>query len=215
MKDIFYQFKDAIRTSHVLIPWTTARVLKAGTPVSAAGEVANNGDAVGLLIHNGDVGETVVENGVAYIYCEIAIAGYVDLTAVEEMSGLTIADSCKGALTDIVFVDGKLAGGGGSSGAEIVYVTYGPAVENDSGAEWSIYVDGVELTTAEEVREYLTQVGVERNVIRLRYISTLASSLEWNAVAAVACSPAIEDAGLVGLQRGGEFYDVGVFHAVS
>lgn len=112
MKDIFYQFRDAKKTAHVLIPWMVAKDLKPGTPISAAGEVKNNSYAWGLLTHNGDVGDIVVKDGVSYVNAEVIRGGYVDLTAVKELSGYTLTSACKNALSGIIFVvNGKLAGG--------------------------------------------------------------------------------------------------------
>lgn len=112
MKDIFYQFRDAKKTAHVLIPWMVAKDLKPGTPISDAGEVKNNSYAWGLLTHNGDVGDIVVKDGVSYVNAEVIRGGYVDLNAVKELSGYTLTTACKNALSGIIFVvNGKLAGG--------------------------------------------------------------------------------------------------------
>lgn len=69
-------------------------VVKAGSPISAAGVVANNGNAIGILLH--DV-------GVARPQGTILKKAYVDLAAAEANSGLTIDSTVKAALPMIVF----------------------------------------------------------------------------------------------------------------
>lgn len=100
-------------------------LLKAGTPISAANEVANDGTAAKL------VGEDY------YFYSntptqpklvKVITGGYVDINAAEEASGLTYTDAAKSALESagITLVDGKLpAGGGGGGGAFVLSQTIG------------------------------------------------------------------------------------------
>ena len=69
-------------------------VVKAGTPISAAGVAANTSSAVGILLHD--------------VYKErpqgtILKKAYIDLAKAEANSGLTIAAAVKSALPMIVF----------------------------------------------------------------------------------------------------------------
>lgn len=156
MKDIFYQFRDAKKTAHVLIPWMVAKDLKPGTPISDAGEVKNNSYAWGLLTHNGDVGDIVVKDGVSYVNAEVIRGGYVDLNAVKELSGYTLTTACKNALSGIIFVvNGKLAGGlpdatAADEGKALI-------VGDDGEPEWG-EVSGLPAITEDENNKILTAV---------------------------------------------------------
>lgn len=98
-------------------------LLKAGTPISNAGAVANTGDAKYLVAED------------FYFYSntptqpklvKLIETGYVDINAAEAAAGITYADAAKTALATagIVLVDGALeAGGGGGSGVLVVNAT--------------------------------------------------------------------------------------------
>lgn len=72
----------------------TEDVVKAGSPVSEAGVVANDGTAVGILIH--DVYKENPNGTICY-------HGILNLKNCETNSGLTIADEVKAALPLVVF----------------------------------------------------------------------------------------------------------------
>lgn len=70
------------------------KVVKAGSPISAAGVVANTADAIGILLHD------VVE---ARPQGTVLKKAYVNTAVAEEHSGVTIADAVKTALPMVVF----------------------------------------------------------------------------------------------------------------
>lgn len=72
----------------------TDGVCKAGTPISANGTVANNANAVGILlvdVHQERPVGTVV------------IGGYIHTERAQKHSGVTVADEAKAALKNVVF----------------------------------------------------------------------------------------------------------------
>jgi hypothetical protein len=69
--------------------------VKAGTPLSAAGAVANTADAVGILLY--DVDTSANPNGT------IIQSGPIDATKAQAHSGVTYASAMKGALGNITF----------------------------------------------------------------------------------------------------------------
>lgn len=69
-------------------------VCKAGTPIGESGEIANSGEAKGVLLHD--------------VYIErpqgtIVIGGYIHTTRAQEHSGVTIAEAAKTAMKNVVF----------------------------------------------------------------------------------------------------------------
>lgn len=89
---------DNGRYREVVMDWSNITLpLKAGTPISAAGEVANTASAIGL---NPD---KVIEQTPMPRSIFILDAGDVDLAEVETLSGLTLTDACKHALDGIRF----------------------------------------------------------------------------------------------------------------
>lgn len=78
-------------------------LLKAGTPISAAGIVANSDAAIGILPN--DVGKTDPVRPVSLI-----VRGILSLPDVEDSFGDSLTDACKAALDEIAFVksDGTL-----------------------------------------------------------------------------------------------------------
>lgn len=81
----------------------TGPLLKAGTPISAAGIVANSDAAIGILPN--DVGKTDPVRPVSLI-----VRGILSLPDIEESFGASLTDACKAALDEIAFVksDGTL-----------------------------------------------------------------------------------------------------------
>ena len=78
-------------------------LLKAGTPISAAGIIANSDAAIGILPN--DVGKTDPVRPVSLI-----VRGILSLPDIEESFGASLTDACKAALDEIAFVksDGTL-----------------------------------------------------------------------------------------------------------
>lgn len=69
-------------------------VCKAGNPISVDGAIANDEDAVGILLH--DVHEDRPQ-------ATVVIGGYINTAAAQEHSGVTIADEAKTAMKNVVF----------------------------------------------------------------------------------------------------------------
>lgn len=69
-------------------------VVKAGSPISAAGVVANTADAIGILLHDVDV---------ARPQGTILKKAYINTAVAQAHSGVTIAAAVKSALPMIVF----------------------------------------------------------------------------------------------------------------
>lgn len=72
----------------------TGGVVKAGTPISAAGVSANTADAIGILLH--DVTKDRPQGTVLK-------KAYINTAVAQEHSGVTIAAAVKSALPMIVF----------------------------------------------------------------------------------------------------------------
>lgn len=69
-------------------------ICKAGTPIGEGGVVANNADAMGVLLH-----DVYVERPQA----TIVIGGYIHTARAQEHSGVTIAEAAKDAMKNVVF----------------------------------------------------------------------------------------------------------------
>lgn len=72
----------------------TEGVCKAGTPIGEGGVVANNGNAIGVLLHD--------------VYLErpqatVVIGGYIHTKRAEDHSGVTIGTEAKAAMKNVVF----------------------------------------------------------------------------------------------------------------
>lgn len=69
-------------------------VCKAGTPVDEGGVVANNNNAIGVLLHD--------------VYLErpqatVVIGGYIHTKRAEDHSGVTVSTEAKAAMKNVVF----------------------------------------------------------------------------------------------------------------
>lgn len=93
--------------SQVAIDWDAAGsgVIPGGSPMSAAGRVANDSAAIGILRYN-------VYRGI-HRTAPVIIGGYVDLEAAQANSGLTLSAEAKGAMPNLWFSDGGSRMGGG------------------------------------------------------------------------------------------------------
>lgn len=90
-------------------------VLKAGTPLSITGVVANNANAIGLLADEAHKGDGEVN---------VVYAGLVDINEVEASYGDSLADDCKAALKGITIVDtsgSPIVPSGGGGGVTTLY----------------------------------------------------------------------------------------------
>ena len=100
---------DNGRYREVLMDWSNITPpLLAGTPISAAGEIANTSEAIGI------VPATVVKQNVMPRSIYVLDAGDVDLAEVEYESRLTLTDDCKRAIAGVTFhsADGSVPGAG-------------------------------------------------------------------------------------------------------
>lgn len=95
----------------------TGGVIKAGTPISAAGAAANNGNAIGILLRDCYDGFHAAGN--------VVIDGFIRQDVAAEHSGVQLTDDAKRAMSKIVFVDASgvpdPAESGGSSGGGMSY----------------------------------------------------------------------------------------------
>ena len=72
----------------------TDEVCKAGTPISAAGAIANSAEAMGILLY--DVHQSRPQ-------ATVVIGGYINTAVAQEHSGVTVAEEAKTALKNVVF----------------------------------------------------------------------------------------------------------------
>ncbi len=94
-------------TKTVVLDMTGKTVIKAGTPISADGKVANDETAIGILLQDchACLG---TRRGL------MVISGRIKQNVAKDHSGVTISDEAKAALINITFTgDGARAGGGG------------------------------------------------------------------------------------------------------
>lgn len=93
MINIIYPVKKVIP-----IAWSGITLpLKAGTPVSAAGAVANSGSAIGLVAQD----HTFIDGAQAEIY----VGGVVATAEVNASAGITLEKAAKQAMDGINFLD--------------------------------------------------------------------------------------------------------------
>ena len=90
----------------------TGGCIKAGSPISAAGKVANDASAVGVLLH--DAHELCCSHGL------VVIGGYIKSDIAQSHSGIKISDAARAAMSRLAFIgaDGvpqPAAGGGGGN----------------------------------------------------------------------------------------------------
>lgn len=72
----------------------TDEVCKAGTPISAAGAIANSASAMGILLH--DVHKDRPQ-------ATIVIGGYINTAVAQAHSGVEVAEAAKTAMKNVVF----------------------------------------------------------------------------------------------------------------
>ena len=113
--------------------------LKAGTPLSAEGAVANTSDAVCVVAEDFYFYENKPNQAKLV---KVIVKGYVDLAEAEARSGLTYTEDALSALetAGVVMVDGKLAASGGGGGGL-------PSYTNDDIGKSLKLVDSGEITT--------------------------------------------------------------------
>ncbi len=91
------EFLNIIGSISIKPKWAniSGTVLKAGTPISATGTVANNASAIGLLAQDTRKGNSEVD---------VVYAGLVDINEVKRSYG-TLYDNCIAALKGITFIN--------------------------------------------------------------------------------------------------------------
>ncbi|MBQ4490738.1 MAG: hypothetical protein II965_05760 [Pyramidobacter sp.] len=147
-------------------------LLKAGTPISNVGAVANTGDAKYLVAED------------FYFYSntptqpklvKLIETGYVDINAAEAAAGITYADAAKTALATagIVLVDGALETGGSDSSNVLVAHATVMEMPEPGGEPVAIELDKplAELAVAENS---VVEVGMEVEGVRNSYVLPLA-----------------------------------------
>lgn len=106
----------------------SGETLKAGTPLSVTGVVANNGNALGLLAQEAHKGDTEVN---------VVYAGLVDIGEVETSYGDSLADDCKAALKGITFISASGEAGVPSGLPDSSEASQGDVLTiGSSGPEW-------------------------------------------------------------------------------
>lgn len=109
----------------------TGGVIKAGTPISAAGAAANNGNAIGILLRDCYDGFHAAGN--------VVIDGFIRQDVAAEHSGVQLTDDAKRAMSKLVFVDASGVPdppAGGSSGGGMSYDVI--VTSTDGGATLAI-----------------------------------------------------------------------------
>lgn len=105
-------------TKMVQLDMSGGSCIKAGTPISADGKVANDETAIGILLNDchaclGNARGLVV------------IGGRIKQDVAKNHSGITIGDKAKAAMINVTFTgDGARAGGGGGGAAEPETITW-------------------------------------------------------------------------------------------
>lgn len=97
-----YIWEQTASTVEIMLDWPNIEgsVVKAGTPISQDGKVANDETAVGILVYDAVfVNSPMPVNKPSVVLIE----GIVDLEGVEADCGLTISDEAKTAMKDITF----------------------------------------------------------------------------------------------------------------
>ena len=144
---------DSMRWVQVDIDWPNIgdTVIKAGTPMSQDGKIANDGNAYGVLM--GDVERK--RNRMA----QLLVAGFMDFAAAEEHSGVQLTAEAKAAMPKLY----TLCGCGGSSNLKVT-LTYPKSTIQEfshTGAEilaaWS--AGGTVVCEVPQRGVYLAAVG--------------------------------------------------------
>ena len=125
-------FLNIIGTVNIKPDWAniSGSVLKAGTPLSVTGVVANNGNALGLLAQEAHKGDTEVN---------VVYAGLVDANEVKASYGSSLADAAIAAMKGITFVN--------ASGAAVVPSGLPDSSEASQGDVLTIGSSGPEWDT--------------------------------------------------------------------
>ena len=151
MINIIYPVKKIIP-----IAWSGITLpLKAGTPVSAAGAVANTGYAIGLIAQD----HTTIDGATAEIY----VGGVVATAEVNASAGITLEKSAKQAMDGINFLDAN----GNPESKTDPYVLPAAAVDSLGGVIMAANVAASDATTiaglkdtVNDLLDALKEVGI-------------------------------------------------------
>lgn len=122
-------------TKTVVLDMTGKTVIKAGTPISADGKVANDETAIGILLQD-------CHACLGTCRGLVVISGRIKQDVAKDYSGVTISDEAKAALINITFTgDGARAGGGGGGKEDFIITLSGttltfPKTYNQLKAEY-------------------------------------------------------------------------------
>lgn len=109
-------------TKTVVLDMTGKTVIKAGTPISADGKVANDETAIGILLQD-------CHACLGTCRGLVVISGRIKQDVAKDYSGVTISDEAKAALINITFTgDGARAGGGGGGKEDFIITLSGTTV---------------------------------------------------------------------------------------
>lgn len=128
-------------TKTVVLDMTGKTVIKAGTPISADGKVANDETAIGILLQD-------CHACLGTCRGLVVISGRIKQDVAKNHSGVTISDEAKAALINITFTgDGARAGGGG------VATKYILTIENTDPKTYTIAHEDGSAVTPQEVHD--------------------------------------------------------------
>jgi hypothetical protein len=167
------EFLNIIGSISIKPDWAniTGAVLKAGTPLSITGVVANNANAIGLLAADAQKGDNEVN---------VVYAGLVDIGEVEASYGDSLADDCKSALKGITIVDTSgspvVPSGGGlpdyseASDGDVLGISSGEPgwVTPDGGGVFAFkvtYYEGYEVTCNKTANEILAAYKAGKTMV--------------------------------------------------
>lgn len=160
----------------------TDGVIKAGTPISAAGAVANNGNAIGILLRDSYDGFHVAGS--------VVIDGFIRQDVAEEHSGVQLTDDAKRAMSKLVFVDAEgvpdpPAGGGSTVPKPLTYDYMPEGYPSKSVETVTIMAEQeVEFTLTEGIYTAASLAGLELIVGRTYTVNWDGTEYECVCVAA-------------------------------
>ena len=109
--DILEHTTRTVKEVHLDFSSVADGCIKAGSPISAAGKVANDATAIGVLLHD-SYSDCGCGHGL------VVVAGRIDAAVAEQNSGITISAEAKGGMPCVAFVDANgVVTGGGSGGS--------------------------------------------------------------------------------------------------
>lgn len=120
--------------------------IKAGSPISAAGKVANDATAIGILLHD-NYSDCGCGHGM------VVVAGRIKADVAEQHSGITISPEAKGGMPCVAFVDaaGIVTGGGSVPGGSAPSgpVSWNDLTDKPFGEESVVFFEATEFTEKE------------------------------------------------------------------